>query len=277
MDDGVVGGAWAIDPDTRTALRLDEVRRAIGACAWGDAILEAEELLDEHPDHPEALFLLGEALLELADWELARLVYEHRVSLDGGDEESLVGLAVASFHLCDLPSTIEAAREVIRRDPGHAEAHHYLGLALERSQGRQAEALTALTAAAHLDPAAFPLPLRLRPAEWEGVIGQAVSQLSPRLQAFYARVPFRVEELPELDELRQVEPPLSPSVGVLYVGTPPEEADPFDAPPEAMRLFARNLARAGSVEAIAAELAHALHDEALDWLGEDAEPAEDVG
>jgi tetratricopeptide (TPR) repeat protein len=271
MDDGVVGGAWSIDPETRTALRLGKIRSAVKECAWNEAILEAEELLDEHPDHPEALFLLGEALLEIGDWELAFEVYDHRVSLDGGDAESLVGLAIACFHLCDLPGATTAAREAVRRDPGNAEAHHTLGLALERSPGRQSEALTELTAAAHLDPARFPLPLRLRPTDWEGLITKAVSSLPPRIQAFYEQIPFRVEELPALDDLKGAWPPLSPTVGALYVGNPPEVEDPFEIRPEAVRLFERNLARAGSMEAITVELANALHDEALDWLGEDPE------
>ncbi|MEQ1570679.1 MAG: tetratricopeptide repeat protein [Myxococcota bacterium] len=269
MDDGVVGGAWSIEPETRTALRLEQVRHAVRECAWSDAILEAEELLDEYPEHPEALFLLGEALLEVGDWELARRVYDHRVGLDGGDTASLVGLAISSFHLCDLPASIEAAREAVRQDSGNAEAHHYLGLALERIPGQQTEALAELTASAHLDPARYPLPLTLRPSEWADVIAQAVDTLPSRIQEFYAKVPFRVESLPDLDELRSVDPPLSPTVGALYVGTPPEE--PSDALPEAVRLFERNLSRAGSVEAITTELAHALHDEALDWMGEDDE------
>jgi tetratricopeptide (TPR) repeat protein len=268
MDDGVVGSGWSIDPDTRIQLRLERVRALIRDLAWSDAVLEAEELLDEHPDHPEGLFLLGEALLELGDWELAHAVYQHRVSLDGGDVGSLVGLAVASFHLCDLPATTELAREAVRRDPGNAEGHYYLGLALERT-GRTSDAATELAAAAQLDSARFPLPVSLKRKDWEGLIAQAVDELPPRLQAFYARVPFRIEELPSLEELRSHQPPLSPTVGALYTGDPPSEDDPFDSPPEAIRVFTRNLARAGTVEGAAVELRNALQDEALDWLGED--------
>jgi tetratricopeptide (TPR) repeat protein len=267
MDDGLVGGAWQIDPDTRAALRLERVRGAVRDCAWADAILEAEELLDEDPDHPEGLFLLGEALLEMGDWELAREVYDHRVSLDGGDAPSLTGLAIASFHLCDLPAAAENAREAVRRDASDAEAHQFLGLALERMPGRQAEALAELTAAAHLDPERFPLPITLKRAAWEKVIADALSRLPSRLQELYAKIPFRIEELPDIEELRAVYPPLSPTIGALYVGEPPEEGDPFEHPPEAIRLFSRNLGRAGTVEAVVEELEHALREEALDWLG----------
>ncbi|MEQ1501173.1 MAG: tetratricopeptide repeat protein [Myxococcota bacterium] len=252
-------------------MRLDRVRGAARDCAWGDVILEAEELLDEDPDHPDGLFLLGEALLETGDWELARQVYEHRVSLDGGDSATLTGLAISAFHLCDLPTCAESAREAVRLDPGNAEAHQFLGLALERTPGRQSEAVTELTAAAHLDPVRFPLPLSLKSTEWEGVIEAAVAQLPPRLQAFWRQVPFRVEDLPNLDELRDTTPPLSPMVGALALGEPPDGRDPFEVHPEAVRLFARNLARAGTRDAIVSELAHALREEALDWLGVELE------
>ena len=56
---------------------------------------------------------------------------------------------------------------------------------------------------------------------------------------------------------------------------PPEEGDPFEIRPEAVRIYTRNLGRAGSVEAMVGELTFALREEALDWLGvelEDLEP-----
>lgn len=272
MDDGLAQGAWRIDADTRTAMRLDRVRAASRDCAWRDVILEAEELLDEVPDHPEALGLLGEALLEVSDWELADQVFDHRLSLDGGDPDALSGRAASAFHLADLSTATECAREAIRRDPGNARGHYHLGLALERIPGRGGDAATELMAAAQLDPARFPLPVVVKHAEWEGLIGRAVAQLPGRLQAFYRNVAFRVEDLPDLDELLDHTPPLSPGVGALYVGRPPDA--PFDQPPTAIRLFARNLCRSGSTDAAVVELVHALREEALDWLGLDLESLE---
>lgn len=276
MDDVPAGGAWQIDPETRAAMRLDRLRTAFGRRDWGDAILEAEELLDEQPDQAEALFLLGEALLELGDWELARAAYDHRVALDGGDAASLVGLAVAALHLCDLPEAAEAAREAVRRDPANAEAHHTLGLALERMPGRQGEALAEQISASHLDPERYPLPITLKHPQWEEAIGAALQRLHPRLRDFYARVPFRIEDLPDLTELRAADPPLSPTVVALYTGSPPEEGDPFALRPEAIRLFSRNLSRAGSVDAVVDELEVALRDEALDWVGLELDQLDDT-
>lgn len=267
MDDGPIGGAWTMDPETRTAMRLERVRTAIGSGAWTEGILEAEELLDEQPDHADALQLLGDALLQSGDYELAREVFDHRVSLDGGSVPALVGLAIASFHLTELPMTLEAAREAIRRDSGNARAHYYLGLALERSAGRQTEALSALSAAAHLDSVSYPLSLRVADEEWPDLYAQALARIPARLQDVWRGVPIRLEEWPEFEELRSLAPPISPNVGAMYVGSPPEDGDPFEAQPEAIRLFVRNLARAGDEQALVAELANLLQDEALDWLG----------
>jgi tetratricopeptide (TPR) repeat protein len=288
MDDALAQGAWQIDPDTRLLLRLDQVRQAMRDGAWREVILEAEELLDESPHHPEALFLLGEALLEIGDWVLAREVYDHRVSL-GGDPTplapALVGLALASFHLADLPAAIASAREAIRLEPGNAEAHHVLGLSLEQTpahgSSRIQEALAELTAASHLDPVQFPLPISLKPPEWQEVIERAVAALPAKLQQFYADIPFELEELPKLEELHRPDPPLSPSRTVLADGTPPELGteveDLFEVRPPAIRLFTRNLGRAGTVDAIVSELTFSLREEALDWLGVELEDLEQMG
>lgn len=269
MDDELAHGAWRIDDDTRIALRVDKVRAAMGACAWPEAILEAEELLDEAPEHPEGLELLGAALLEVGDWELARAALERRVAIPGGPSlaKALSGLAMATYHLADLATTTEVAREAVRIDPAEARAHYHLGLALERQPGRGGEAATAFAAAAALEPAAYPMPVGVKSAEWQELIDRALAELHPRLRALYNQVAFRVEDLPAQEELLAAQPPLSPGVGALYVGHPPEDADPFDHPPEVVRLFARNLSRAGSIDGVVHELAYALREEALDWVG----------
>ncbi|MBX2798106.1 MAG: tetratricopeptide repeat protein [Myxococcales bacterium] len=266
MDDELPGGVWRVDADTQQSLRLERIRTALDDGAWEEAALEAEELLDEAPQHPEGLFLLGEALLELADFELARACYEQRVRLDGGDSPSLLGLAISAFQSCDLPVAVETAREVVRRQPDNAEAHYYLGLALERQPGRMTEALTELSAAAQLDPDLFPLPMQLRDKDWEEVVGAAVMRLHPRLQTFYKAIHFRLEDLPAVQELRDHDPPLPPTIGAMYVGQPPD-GDPWHELPSAVRLFARNLGRASTPEDLVGQLSRALQEEALDWLG----------
>jgi tetratricopeptide (TPR) repeat protein len=274
MDDEVVG-PWHIAPEIRAGLRLQTVKKALDQGDWQTAVLEAEELLHEEPEHQEALFLLAEALLELGDVEGAREAYEQHLELATQDPSpdparmagALCGLAVARYECCDLPGSVEAARECIRIAPDLAEAHYYLGLALERMPGRKSESVTPFIAANRLDPEAYPLPVQLSPRQWEGAVKAAVGLLPSPLQRFWSGVPIRLEEAAPIEELRQAEPPITPTVGGLYVGTPPDEAGNWDEKPEALRLFTGNLARKGSVEAVTTEIAATLKAEALDWLG----------
>ena len=253
-----------IDDATREDLRLSRIRRALDQGAWELAAVEAEELLEESPRHPEGLFLLGEALLEVGDFDLALLCYQQRVALDGGDMPSWLGLAISAFQNCDFQLAIATARKVIQEEPGNAEAHYYLGLALERIPGHAVESISALTAAMQLDPLRYPLPMQLDRDGWRQVIYSALDLLHPRLQHFYSGMDFRLEDLPNLTELQRTHPPLPPTIGAMYVGEPPEE--PNTGRPSAMRLFLRNLGRSLSEEQLVEQLGTALQEEALHWL-----------
>lgn len=282
MDDEVIGG-WHIDPATRLALRLDRVKKALDAGDFGGAVLEAEELLDEEPEHAEGLFLLAEALLELGDAQSAADTYVQYLAAaeDGGDlatrAGALAGLSVARFECIDLPGAVEAARESLRIAPDLAETHYYLGLALERMTGGKSEALSSFVAANRLDPQAYPLPIRLDPKEWKRVTEEAHRGLPPALQAFWTGVPIELIDLPDLAELRASDPPITPTVSGLYVGDPPEEGDPWTIKPSAIRLYIGNLARLADRAEIIDEIGRTLQGEALDWLGlQDEDLSEDA-
>ncbi len=271
MDDELPGGVWRLDPDLGQGLRLRRVRKALEEGELESAVHEAEELLDEAPDHAEALYLLGEALLELGDYELALETFRQRVALDGGDVGSLLGLGIAAFQVCDLQRSIETTREVIRREPDLAEAHYYLGLALERVPGQSRASLDELMAAYQLSPKRFPLPRDLSHADWQELVAGAVARLPEKLHDFYSDLPFTIEDLPELDELRTHDPPLPPTIAALHTGEPPEDRDPWGHRPHSIRLFARNLARAPTPEELVEQLRQALLDEAAHWLGMEPE------
>ncbi|MEM6930325.1 MAG: tetratricopeptide repeat protein [Myxococcota bacterium] len=267
MDDELPGGVWRLDPDLGQGLRLQRVRKSLEAGELEAAVQEAEELLDEAPQHPDALFLLGEALLELGDYELAMTTFQQRVALDGGDVDSLLGLGIAAFQTCDLQLSIETTREVIRLEPELAEAHYYLGLARERVSGQSRASLTELMAAYQLSPKRFPLPRDLSHADWQDLVAGAVARLPEKLHAFYSNLPFTIEDLPELDELRAHDPPLPPTIAALHTGEPTEGKDAWEHRPESIRLFARNLARAPTPDELIDVLRQALLDEAGHWLG----------
>jgi tetratricopeptide (TPR) repeat protein len=275
-DDGPVG-TWQLYGDTRRKLRLEHLRAAAEAGRWSEVELEAEELLDEVADDPEALFLLGEASLALGRFDVARHAYARVMAVDpaGGAVSTpalLSGLALAYFHTCSVHEAAQLARDVIRMDPERAEAHHVLSMALDFLPGRTAEALAARMAAAQLEPDRYPLPAPRRSTHWEELIGQALEQVDVRVRGFYAQVPFRVEELPDLEELRAHTPPTSPGVIALTDGDPPGPGDDeATVLPVGVRVFARNLERVGPGEVMVRALAHELDEEARLWLTPDDE------
>lgn len=274
MDDEVIGG-WVIDPEVRDALRLDKAQVAYDHGELHLAVIEAEELLEDSPDHGEALLLVAEATLELGDAQGAAIVFEHALEHLAATGEILSGLALARYESCDLHGAITAAREAIRLSPDLAEAHYTLALALERIPKRTTEAAAALAAAHRLDPSSYPLPLELPAGEWKRLHAEALRRVPEPVRALWEGVRVNWLALPDLGELREAQPPITPSTRGLYLGEPPL---PQDAPgrPEALRLFTRNLARLGDPDAIVEAIAHVLEDEAADWLDPDAfeEPAE---
>lgn len=264
MDDEIPLGGWRIDPAVRASMRLDGVRKAIDQGAWSDAVIEAEELLDEEPDHAEALFLLAEALLELGEPELAAAAYAQRARVGDEDPAVLLGLGLTSYELCDLQRAIECFREVVRQVPDHAEAHFSLGLALDAS-GDEGQAASAFRAAELLEPEIYPGPMELTPAMWRRALVEAIASLPPEQQALLHQLPVQLADRPDLAELRSNTPPLPPSVACLLDGDPGDADVP--EPPASLRVFTRVLARQPTFDDLVVALAHALDIETGDWLG----------
>lgn len=266
---------WTLDPETRIAMRLEQVRKLVDRMQWHDAALEAEELLDEHADHPEALELLARAQLGIMDAEGAAQTWEQLHQVDPSPRpDRLAGMAMARFDVCDLVGAVEAAREAVRLDPALAEGHFVLGLALERLPGRSVEAAQAMMAANRLDPVSFPFPIRLDASGWEQALTTAMLQVPPPVRELWEGVPVRLPELPDLDLLRKSQPPLTPRLPGMFEGHPPSlqdppPEDPWARSPDGLQLFTRNLSRVHSLEELVARLADVLEQEALMWVGED--------
>ncbi|MFT4621984.1 MAG: tetratricopeptide (TPR) repeat protein [Myxococcota bacterium] len=274
MDDTVGGTGWLLDDDTRRALRLDRIERKLKLGAFEDAVVEAEEMLDDTPDDADGLILLGDASLETGDIEVATAAFEHALRVNGGrSARGLQGLAIARFELCDLVGCVEAAREALRLDPSGADAHFFLGLALDRL-GHTAEAATSFAAALHLSPEAYPFPLDLSEDDWQRSVASAMHALDPEIRRFWSEVPILLETEPPVAELRAANPPISPRVSGLYIGSPPEDDDPWASRPEALRLFTRALARNATLDDVVSQIVDTLHAEALTWLGTVAEPSD---
>lgn len=273
---------WNLPPEMRLAMRLERVQALVEQMAWPEAALEAEELLDEAPDHVQALEYLARSQLGMMDAEGAALTWEQVFELDpAATPDRLAGMAMARFDICDLVGAVEAAREAVRLDASLAEAHFALGLALERLPGRSVEAAQALIAANRLDPLAYPFPIRLDQSGWEQALTTAMLQVPPQVRALWEGVPVRLPDVPDLEMLRRSQPPITPRLPGMFEGDPPSMQDPppddpWSHSPDGLSLYTRNLARVHSLEELVERLADVLEQEALVWVGEDPWGPDDV-
>jgi tetratricopeptide (TPR) repeat protein len=181
---------------------------------------------------------LGEAKLALERAEEAGRVL-------GDDQDVAYERAVALFELCSF----EAARQAflaLRDDPDHgAHAYQHLGLLLER-EGKWTEAEAAFRTAQKLAPEDFPPPVLPSEGEFRDAVGRAVKALPPDMQKDLREIPVTTEEIPKDEDLRDGDPPLSPTILGLFrgpsLGEPCPEGEP--GPCRAVVLYRRNLARA---------------------------------
>ena len=181
---------------------------------------------------------LGEATLALERAEEAGRTLE-------GDTDVAYERAVALFELCRF----EEARKAflaLRADSEHgAHAFQHLGLLLEREQ-KWPEAEASFKKARELSPEDFPPPVLLSVGDFRESVARAVKALPKDMQKDLRAVPVTTEEIPRDEDLRDGEPPLSPTILGLFRGPPLNEPCPADekASCRSVVLYRRNLARA---------------------------------
>jgi tetratricopeptide (TPR) repeat protein len=208
----------------RSAVGLEHARRGFRRAAGRDrarsarlAVLEAQALID--------LGRAGEGLRRL-DAALAlapRLVaarYEKGVAL---------------FELCRFADSRRELQRVLAASPDHVHALFHLGLVEERL-GEIASAESRLGEAAARDPASFPLPPVVSPAEFAERVRRIVAALPDDVRADLERARVETAELPALEDLIAESPPLSPTILGLYRGLPLDWQGDADERPQAGRV-----------------------------------------
>jgi tetratricopeptide (TPR) repeat protein len=139
------------DPNSEEALlssaalhyNRGEFRQTAGLC---------ERALRGNPLQPEALHLLGLALLGMRDLQGARTWLSRAASLLPGPEV-LTDLAGALSECGDYDAAVQCCRHALELDPRHAEAHYEMGMALHW-QKNSAAAIASLREAVRLQPGA---------------------------------------------------------------------------------------------------------------------------
>lgn len=268
-----MGTTWHIDGEVLLALRLNRIEEAIAAKQPDLALLEAEELLDEHPSHPLGLFYTGQAALMMGAAHTARAALERCAVLRPGDATLQSALATACFECGDFDRADAAARSALAQAPDIATAWYTRGVISER-RGDAAGAQDCFERAEALDPENYPTPLVIPNRKWEKALLQAIRVLPTAIQAFYIQVPVRWEEYPLPEDLTAQFPSISPLTGALYQGTPPDDDDPWQVLPASVRLYRGNLKHnvpPGS--SLVERISQSLLNEALSWTGT---PSEEV-
>ncbi len=108
------------------------------------ALTHATAAVDQHPNNPRTLALLGSVDIKLAHWQDAKSIYQHLVSIDPGDTQSLLGLGHAELELKNDQLAADSLEQALQQDPTLILAHFYLSrayAALGRSDDAEREAL----------------------------------------------------------------------------------------------------------------------------------------
>lgn len=153
-------------------------------------------------------------------------------------------LGVAEYELCRFRQARAALERVLKLAPRDAWVHHYLALVAER-EGEPARADGLERRARSLAPGEFHAPVAMDRPTFEQAVRDAVAALPADERRALAAVPVEVADVPALEDLTAVDPPLSPSILGLFRG--PSELErclPEDGPRcRSVVLYRRNLER----------------------------------
>jgi len=259
-------------------MRLKEAKEAFKAGNYSLALIEAEELLDHHPDDFDALMIVGDSSLELGEALGAEAAFSRFLEFRPDDPIALSALAIARFELTDMDSAIASANRTLHLVPDHAEAIYIRSLAQEML-GDHSQAADGFLRASELAPEHYPIPKLAVASDWDAIVEAAKGKLHAKLQAWFVGIEISIADSPVVAQLREHSPPLSPSSLVLYQGPLPDPgADLWVLKPERMEIYRKNVCRAGMRDGgLVAPVASGLRREALEWIGlpRDAYPLEE--
>ncbi len=220
--------------DAELAFEAGQLEQVLEVC---------EGLLEANPDDVDALYLLGEAMLELEEFEAAHEIFGDLLQVEPDAAGAYNGLGVALFELCRFDEARDALTQASDLDPRLGEARLYLGYFHER-RGETELAEACYQRAVEIDPESFHVPRPLGIDRVERALDGALMGLPPRVREFLTSVEWRIDNLPETAVLRRSNPPASPLLLCLFAGPlrqPEQTPKPLDHAPESITLYAGNL------------------------------------
>ncbi len=190
------------------------------------------------------LLLVAAAENDLGESRQALAYAERALAVRADDLDAAYERGVALYELCRFEEARDALERVRAGRPDDAWTLHYLGLVAERAgHGRHAEELE--RRARSLAPDEFRAGTSIDPASFTAEVRRALAALPERERKSVADVPVEIADVPALDDLTALDPPLSPSILGLFRG--PSQGEPC-LPEEGPRcrsivLYRVNLAR----------------------------------
>ena len=197
---------------------------------------------------------------------------------DPEDAEAMARLGHLHFRSGRMADAEDLFQRALAIRDDWADTHYGIGLVAERR--REFVAAERAFATAHrLDPDGFPLPVRLTDGEFDRCVQEAIDVLPPEFQEELETVSILVQDLPDDDSMRAVDPP-DPELLGLFSG--PSHMDqlaggPPDLPPT-ITLYRRNLERlASDPHHLMDEIVTTLYHEIGHYLGWDEDEVERHG
>jgi len=216
------------------ALERGRVSEALQLC--DQAAFENEE------SRYSAGLMRGSILLELGDAVGALSAFESLAKPESQDSEVDCARGMALFELARFPEAEAALRSAVRGGPHLAKAFHTLGLIAEfKGTG---EEVRWFREARSLEPTRFGHRVQLSNAEFREMVEEAVAELPSDFVEIVEEIPIVVSELPIVNELNQLQPPISPLSLAMMVGAVRVEHGPADDLEPILFLFKRNIERA---------------------------------
>lgn len=225
--------ALAIEPDEpRALLGAAElhVRRLAGSPEAIEAGLEyalrgarAATLRKDRELAGRLELVAGMAENDLGRSHLALAHLDRSVQALPGDADAVYERGVALYELCRFDEAQRAFERALALAPDDPWTIHQLGLLAER-RGDERRAASLLGRARSLAPGDFKVELPVDVGGFRAEVEAAVASLPAEERIALGSVPIEIQDLPDLEDLLAVHPPLSPSILGLFRG--PSEDEP---------------------------------------------------
>jgi len=238
----------------------------------------AEHWLASHPNDRDFHLWAADGLGMEREISAAANHLQSLLDMDPDDAEVMARLGHLYFRNGDMAGAQELFDRALDMRDDWADTHYGLGLVAERRRDFVA-AERAFTTAHRLDPDGFPLPVRLTDREFDRCLQEAIDVLPPEFQEELESVSILVQDLPDDETMRAVDPP-DPELLGLFTG--PSHMDqlsggPPDLPPTII-LYRRNLERlASDPHHLMDEIVTTLYHELGHYLGWDEDEVERHG